>query len=337
MKKLRFRAVVNICCGKFYTLKRLPEKVANQPLWAQIEITNVCNLRCKMCAQATDKWRKDVPPKTLSLAGFKEIIDQIPYINMALMNGVGEPLLNPNLVDMIDYAHSKGINTQFFTNATLLSPEMSRRLINVEGLMRIRVSLDAGTAEKFDEIRKGASFVSVCENIAGFIKIRAELGRKRPEIVVCLVPMKENIRDIPSLISTLANIGVKALSIGVLLTNQDTGTEPVSAEDIVLIEGYVEMAKAKGINLTYRKEAPNKGPHTRTCAAPWTYVFVNVAGWINPCCFSFVDKGTYFGNIHEKSLREIWNSDGYKAFIHELKTAMPEVCREYPVHSDLRP
>jgi MoaA/NifB/PqqE/SkfB family radical SAM enzyme len=61
----------------------------------------------------------------LSLKDFKKILNSWNFQHVAL-HGWGEPLLNPQLSEMIKYAESKGVSTELTTNATLLQTNMER-------------------------------------------------------------------------------------------------------------------------------------------------------------------------------------------------------------------
>lgn len=77
------------------------------PIAAEIETTLVCNLGCIMChRQELARERKVF---NMTLDDFKYVIDSLPSILQVKLQGMGEPLLTPNLCDMIRYAKSKSI------------------------------------------------------------------------------------------------------------------------------------------------------------------------------------------------------------------------------------
>ena len=91
---------------------------------------------------------------------------------------------------MIKYAKDKGIlEVQFNTNAMLLTEKISERLIEA-GLDRIIFSLDGMTKETFENIRGGANFEKVVNNIKSFINIRNEMGGKKPCVRIQMVKME---------------------------------------------------------------------------------------------------------------------------------------------------
>ena len=63
-----------------------------------VESTNRCNLKCKTCIQYRGNWE---PQRDLSLAELVMITDQLPELEWTALHGIGEPLMNPALPDMI--------------------------------------------------------------------------------------------------------------------------------------------------------------------------------------------------------------------------------------------
>jgi MoaA/NifB/PqqE/SkfB family radical SAM enzyme len=76
-----------------------------------LETTSRCNLRCKGCIQHRGIWE---PQRDLSLQELIMICDQLPELGRVALHGIGEPLLNEELLDMIRYL--KGRNAHVFFN-----------------------------------------------------------------------------------------------------------------------------------------------------------------------------------------------------------------------------
>lgn len=68
-------------------------------------------------------------------------MEQFPVLERAVLHGVGEPLLNRDLPRMVAHLKSRGVYVLFNTNATLLTEDWGRRLIEA-GLDELRVSVD---------------------------------------------------------------------------------------------------------------------------------------------------------------------------------------------------
>jgi MoaA/NifB/PqqE/SkfB family radical SAM enzyme len=135
-----------------------------------IETNNTCNLKCAHCPTNTTMQRAK---GFMSWQLFQNIIDQNPGIKRVYLTNWGEPLLHPQLVEMIDYAHQKGKLTALTTNATILDESTSRQLIQA-GLNILKISIDGGE-ESFEKVR-GFAYQTLEKNVLNFVKLRNALG-----------------------------------------------------------------------------------------------------------------------------------------------------------------
>ncbi|MCI4625441.1 MAG: radical SAM protein [Candidatus Magnetoovum sp. WYHC-5] len=143
----------------------------SKPLIANIELTTKCNLKCVMCNR--DGLYREIQDIDEKL--FEKAVDDVAEIGCILqLNRFGEPTLSKNLEQKIRYAKNRGVQHVFFiTNGTLLNEKLSERLI-ASGLNKILVSMDAATKQTFEQIRKGASYDIVSNNIKQFLKIKKQ-------------------------------------------------------------------------------------------------------------------------------------------------------------------
>ena len=82
---------------------------------AYIEITNVCNLRCDFCP-GTRREKRFLPP-----VQFRLLAGRLrPYVTYLYLHVMGEPLLHPQLKDLLEIAHAMGFRICLTTNGTLL-------------------------------------------------------------------------------------------------------------------------------------------------------------------------------------------------------------------------
>lgn len=100
------------------------------------------------------------------------------------LNNWGEPLLHPNIIDMIAYANKKGLNTIFATNATLLTKKLSYEIIKA-GLTSIQFSID-GIGETYKKIRN-TDIEPIMQNISDFIDVNKKYGNTVNTCIVCTV------------------------------------------------------------------------------------------------------------------------------------------------------
>ena len=189
-----------------------------------IEPTNQCNLDCRTCIR--NIW--DEPMGKMSDAVFARIIEGLRDFSpppTIFFGGFGEPLSHPEIVNMVAQAKSLRTPVELITNATLLTPDLSRELIRA-GLDMLWVSLDGATPESYADIRLGAALPQVLENMARFREIvyaethdappttPGKISWWRPfphgtRLGVAFVVMKRNVADLPEVINTGKRFGAE--------------------------------------------------------------------------------------------------------------------------------
>jgi len=108
----------------------------DHPVMAHIIPMRRCNLSCTYCNEYDD-FSKPVPLTTM-----RERIDHLHRLGTTIVTiSGGEPLLHPELDDLIRYIRSKGMITGMITNGYLLTAERIRRL-NHAGLDHMQISID---------------------------------------------------------------------------------------------------------------------------------------------------------------------------------------------------
>jgi uncharacterized radical SAM superfamily Fe-S cluster-containing enzyme len=88
------------------------------PVEAYFEVANRCNSKCVTCPLT---FSPQEAAKQLSLDEFRRLVDQLPALRRAVMQGIGEPLLNRELPAMIRCLKDRGVYVVFNTNAALLT------------------------------------------------------------------------------------------------------------------------------------------------------------------------------------------------------------------------
>ena len=161
---------------------------------AYLEISNVCNLNCRFCPGTKREARIMTPTEFRVLAA--RLRKHTEYLYLHLM---GEPLLHPQLEELLDIAAELGFKVIITTNGTLL-PERGALLLRSEAVHKVNVSLQSfegnGGDEPEEYLRACADFAAsagecgkLCVlrlwNSGGFEtlnpRIRAELARRFPQ------------------------------------------------------------------------------------------------------------------------------------------------------------
>ena len=108
---------------KFKTRLHAFKTYLTLPNFVQIESTTKCNMNCKQCIRGPEE------NYDMSFEFFKSIIDGLDYSKSGTqhvdLTGVGEPLLNPDLLSMVNYAKKKEFRVSFTSNFKLMCESKS--------------------------------------------------------------------------------------------------------------------------------------------------------------------------------------------------------------------
>ncbi len=167
------------------------------PVHLDIEATSHCNLKCVMCPR-TEMIEEGTFWKVqhFDMDLYRRLVEEGREKGLCSIkfNYLGEPLLNPRLVEMILFAKENGVvDVMFNTNAAALTERTARELID-SGLDKLFFSFDSPYREHYNKIRVNADYDKVLQNIKNFMRFRAEMIPK-PFTRVSMVRMKENGRN----------------------------------------------------------------------------------------------------------------------------------------------
>ncbi|MGH7262704.1 MAG: SPASM domain-containing protein [Candidatus Rokuibacteriota bacterium] len=321
-----------------------PSIVPALPRSLYLETTNRCDSKCQTCARTFNTVE---PPRDLTLAELKRIVDQFPVLDRVVLHGVGEPLLNRELFPMIAYLKEKGATVLFNSDAITLTLPRARRLIET-GLDEYRVSMDAATRETYLKIRGVDRFDRVVGNVQRLVELQRTLERSTPQVSLWFTAMRANLEELPAFVRLASKIGVPEVYVqrlvfygeGLAVQEQSLYGSLQEREQHLIEEAELE-ARAAGIALkasglttplgSLKGTAEGKRPWSG-CQRPWTLSYVTANGNVFPCCISpWVAKdyaGTILGNAFEERFADIWNGERYQQFRTDFESDVPpDPCR----------
>jgi len=308
-----------------------------------LETTSRCNSLCETCI-LTFGGRE--PQKDLQWDEFRRIVDQFPVLDRVLLHGIGEPLLNRDLVRMIVHLKKRGARVLFNSNVITLGPRLRRELIE-SGLDELRVSLDATTPATYARVRGVDAYHKVVANLEGLAAAKREIGVHAPLVSLWFTALKENIEEIAGLVPLAVRVGARGITLQRLVynglglaTKEQSLYGQLQEREGAVIRATEEAAGAAGIEFSASGATtpeisltPSHGDRPwSACRRPWTLVYVTVHGNVLPCCIAPWITGHYesiiLGNLYRESLEEIWWGPRYLDFRSAIQTDHPpEPCR----------
>ena len=270
--------------------------------------TNKCNLTCKHCYQDACP---DACANELTTDEARTLIDQIAAAGFKIMifSG-GEPLMRPDIYDLVAYAANKGLRPVFGTNGTLITPEVAGRLKEC-GACAMGISLDSLDRAKHDSFRglEGAWDATV----AGMRACR-EVGLPFQIHTTVLDWNEHEVCDITDFAvehGAIAHYIFFLIPVGRGKYINDTSLK-VAANERLLRQIMAKQAEVSiDVKPTcapqFTRVAEQLGVKTRFergCLAGLTYCIVSPEGVVRPCAYMTEEAG----NVREQSFDEIWKT-----------------------------
>lgn len=270
----------------------------------------------------------------MKLENAKKIIDEsCQHINRIGLSGLGETLLYPHLIDLVDYIVSKNpqITISMSTNAGLPSSPRLIDSISRKVELDLQISID-GCGEIFEKIRKGEIYNQFLDNLK---KIKKITSQRKTTITLNMVLLKENCHQISDVIYLAKSLGIKKLHLNTV--NLVSNDWALTYYDFYRSNNFLQkineaksLAKKELIDLGFSPHNLDMGVRNsfQNCPLPWDGFYISWNGYLVQCCAKPFPKIEHFGNVFESSLftcinnaefvkiRKMWNMD---------KT--PEFCR----------
>ena len=286
----------NIVCRK---RNKLEEVIPlSTPYTLAIDPSNLCNFQCNFCAIQYKKEEK-LPFKKQLMENklFEKIIDDITEFPKRLkvlrINGQGEPLLNPNLPDMITYAKEKNVADfiEIITNGSCLNKELNQKLVD-SGVNRIRISIEALDEKGYEEITgRKINFSEFIDNIRDLHERSGEC-EIYCKIVDIAVPTE---KDKNTFFEMFGNICDRIFIDSVIPLWSDFDE---LSEKVIIGNRGMHGQNVKDVNV---------------CPYPFYSLIVNSDGEVTVCCADWKRK-LVVGDLKQQSMIKIWNGDKLRNF-----------------------
>jgi radical SAM protein with 4Fe4S-binding SPASM domain len=306
------------------------------PVW---EVTNACNLRCKQCHACSGK----PVPGELDTEEGKRLLESIANIGefRMLALGGGEPLIRPDIVELIAYARKLGLEISIATNGTLLTTELAREFKRL-GVTNIAVGLNANDREIHEQITNVPGSFAKSKN-AVYATLEAGMN-----LQINTTVMKENRPAIPGLLDFASEVGAQIVLLYQLVP-EGRGEDKME----LTIKEYKALTE-----LVADKQRTNRAIIEPTCSPQyWAYLisrkmdhsgrqppklemklaetlfkgcvagsglcYIKPDGEVWPCPFVPLSAG----NVRERSLEELWYDSELFNSLRDRKRLAGEKCR----------
>lgn len=276
------------------------------PMMCVLSFVYVCNAQCPNCPYTNSNIRSDyIDTPFMSENTFKMIADQCgEYGAWIRLSGGGEPMLHPKAVELMVYAKKVGAKIGLITNGSKFTENSITRLLEAQVDM-IEFSVDAADCETYVKVRKGLNWDVLLKNVSIMIGLRNKL-KSATKIIA----------------SGVNQIGIDIDKVARFWENK--------------VDNF-----QKRKYLTWGINDPSESADTMPYLPPEEFIpcpfiferlNIDSRGNIMVCGFDIAAK-TNLGNIHEKSIKDIWHSQEFEFYRKkhlEGKGDQIELCNNCP-------
>ncbi|NNE35055.1 MAG: radical SAM protein, partial [Rhodothermales bacterium] len=299
-----------------------------KPTKIKIEASSVCQLKCPSCPTASGKTRPTLGWGFLTLEHFQQVVDENPWVSHVELSNYGEILLNPNLLEILEYAYRRGV-TLSARNGVNLNNVKAEVL---DGLAKYRLrhmtcSIDGASQSTYIQYRVGGNFDRVIENIRTLNTFKQIHRTRYPHLRWQFVVFGHNEHEIPLARAMADELGMEFKP----KLNWDPLKSPIRNEEYVRRE--LGVASRDEFRQTHGRDYASL-----SCTSLWTSPQINWDGQVLGCARNF--WGTFGGNVFEDGVDAGINSEGIqyaRDMLQGRRAARDDIpCSTCDIYTDMR-
>lgn len=295
------------------------------------EITRSCNLACKHCRAEA---HPEPYPGELSTKEAFDLIDTFPQTGdpVVIFTG-GEPLLRPDVFDLIKHADNLGLRCVMAPNGTLITPE-NAKLMKQSGIQRCSISIDGPGAKEHDLFR---GVPGAFEQSMSGIEYLKQAGIP---FQVNTTVTRDNLHQFKDIFNLARDLGAVAWHIFMLVP---TGRGAEIADQAISAQEYEEVLnwfydfrkttdmhlkatcaphyyrimrqRAREENIPVNQENFGLDAMSRGCLGGIGFCFISHAGQVQPCGYLELDCG----NVKKTPFPKIWRNSSNFLKLRNMK------------------
>ena len=319
VSKLSFRKGTNALkvLLSYYFSKLLKRPILwGQPISISIEPTTSCNLRCPECPSGLRNFTR--PTGMLNLDFYKKIIDEVYKDTLSItFYFQGEPFLNSDFLNMVNYASQKKMHTSTSTNAHFINDETAQKIVK-SGLDRLIISIDGTTQETYEQYRIGGNLNKVINSTKYLVNSKKKLQSKTPHLIFQFLVVKPNEHQINDIEMLAKQLNVDEIRFKTAqIYNYQQGNSLIPS-----IDAFSRYKRNADGTYVLKNKLPSQ------CWKMWHSTVVTWDGKVLPCCFD-KDAKHQLGNLQLISFKEIWKSNRYNQFRSSIlkSRAQIDICQ----------
>jgi MoaA/NifB/PqqE/SkfB family radical SAM enzyme len=329
---------------------RFDPSVTHHPLMARLEVSRPCDLHCIMCLRGLNPFDPSGGAAAfMRLETFRALDPILPDLLWVIGFGLGEPLLNPDLLPILRHLRSVNDWADVFvsTNGTHLHRPFIEAVVGEDLLSTCQVSIDGATARTYEAVRRHGRHGEVVGNLRALVRERDRRGARQLTVKTEMLVMQPTAAEVLPFIRQMADLGVdrivldspKGAEFRALRVDDDDGMERICEQvrlghellagsrsrlDGPLLWELMHWHRKTGRTgaeppacipdlpaIRTRRAAPSRSP----CALPWESCYLEADGTMRVC----YNSARLLDHARSGNLQQAWTGgDGYRRLRTEL-------------------
>ena len=286
------------------------------------EITSRCNLRCMHCLSDSGGRL----PGELTTSECRKLLDELAALKVFQVNiGGGEPFIWSDFLDLLNYAHERGIVTCVSTNGLLVDDGLAKTLSDLK-MLYLQVSLDGATAEVNDTIRGHGTHERIMEAMSCLARHDVHFSINTV-LTRTSYPQLETLREMAG--AHKAELRVSRFRP----FGRGKQTREHLAPDKQQLEAFAEWLERHDLVRTGDSSFCLTSEKRRRqgldmCGAAKMTCCISPTGNLYPC--AFLQEGPFLaGNIREMPLKALWDYSPVLLRLRNLNVKSCEICSRF--------
>lgn len=303
-------------------LKIIREIFRPEPKALYLEPYFGCNYKCIFCLHGCGHRIETAVLGPALFERLKPVIDKVTHVHIT---GLGEPFLNPHLLDYLAYFVKHGKSYYINSNGSLI--EDAHIELMMTSRSELSVSLDAGDPETYGRVRRNGNWTRVISTLEKVSRTRGERRSHYPLISLNYHINSLNLASLRKIPGLARQLGVDAVKLSWTVLprrHADCSVFADRGKAGEIIAGVCTELAHHGIRVA--NEAVF-GERTRGCWSLTQMGFVGANGAVAACCSRWLT----IGNINDNRFEDIWNGMPRRTIALSLLNGRPlGVCASCP-------
>ncbi|MDP3723054.1 MAG: radical SAM protein [Candidatus Omnitrophota bacterium] len=301
------------------------------PTLMDIEPNSRCNFRCVMCQ--VSEWENGTRTDDMTLEELQAFVECQPGLTEVKLRGMGEPLLHPRYIEMVQYLVGRDLWVRTNTNSSVLHARDNYRRLIDSGIGEIQTSVDGATKDVFEKIRRRSNFEQVVRNLT--LLNQYANRQDRPYTRMWVVVQQYNRHQIFEFVELAKRMECRRLTFS--LTLNDWGQDQWHAKNAQLQsldlseeeqQRLLDVMAREGIEITVWRQATKYSTESPDTLCPWVFgrPYISSDSRVVPC--SMIANPDVMDLGDATDFERVWNGPAYQAFRQRhLSGDIPTHCR----------